>query len=317
MSNCAIWQTPCEDLGTSGTLSSYDSPRAGGRYRLSVFAKSAVEQLTPDQKRAVTNWIVSQHRAGVTIPILEKDNIHEIKNNRRMNFSERLDRALMFIGERTKVGESIVFNSINYTNINILYEFFALTETTGPGEVQSFLKMLGEDMDLVGSNHETSFYLKPKGWLRLDELQSKEVRAAQAFVAMWFHDSMNEPYESGLYKAIYDSGYDPRRVDQGHHHLNKVDDEVIAEIRRSRFVVVDCTCEIGKVRGSVYFEAGFALGLNIPTIWTCRSTSFDDLQFDTRQYPHISWENSADLYAKLKARIGAVVGDGPKIRARV
>jgi hypothetical protein len=94
MSNCAIWQTPCEDLGTSGTLSSYDSPRAGGRYRLSVFAKSAVEQLTPDQKRAVTNWIVSQHRAGVTIPILEKDNIHEIKNNRRMNFSERLDRAL-------------------------------------------------------------------------------------------------------------------------------------------------------------------------------------------------------------------------------
>jgi hypothetical protein len=76
-----------------------------------------------------------------------------------------------------------------------------------------------------------------------------------------------------LYKAIYDSGYDPRRVDQQHHHLNKVDDEIVAEIRRSRFLVADFTCEPGKVRGGVYFEAGFARGLNIPIIWTCRDTS--------------------------------------------
>jgi hypothetical protein len=58
-----------------------------------------------------------------------------------------------------------------------------------------------------------------------------------------------------------------------HHHLNKVDDVIVAEIRRSRFLVADFTCEPGKVRGGVYFEAGFARGLNIPIIWTCRDTS--------------------------------------------
>jgi hypothetical protein len=97
-------------------------------------------------------------------------------------------------------------------------------------------------------------------------------------------------------------------------HLNKVDDEIIAEIRRSRFLVADVTCEPGKVRGGVYFEAGFAMGLNIPIIWTCKETSMNDLHFDTRQYPHIVWKHSADLYTQLKARIGRLIGDGPKRR---
>jgi hypothetical protein len=114
---------------------------------------------------------------------------------------------------------------------------------------------LEADMGLVGHSQETLFYLRPKGWLRVDDLQTKEVRSSQAFVAMWFHESLEEPYLNGLHKAIYDSGYDPRRVDQKHHHLNKVDDEIIAEIRRSRFIVVDGTCEKEKVRGSVYFSA--------------------------------------------------------------
>ena len=97
-------------------------------------------------------------------------------------------------------------------------------------------------MDVVGHAQETLFFLRPKGWLRLDELQRKEARSSQAFVAMWFNEATEEPYTDGLYKAIYDSGYDPRRVDQQHHHLNKVDDEIIAEIRRSRFLVADFTC---------------------------------------------------------------------------
>jgi hypothetical protein len=103
---------------------------------------------------------------------------------------------------------------------------------------------------------------------------------------MWFNECTDEPYQNGLFKAIYDSGYDPVRIDQRHHHLNKVDDEIIAEIRRSRFLVADFTCETGKVRGGVYFEAGFEMGLDIPIIWTCRDTSVPDLHFDTRQYPY-------------------------------
>jgi hypothetical protein len=316
MANCQIWGTPCQDAGSSDEFFFVDSSRAGGKYKLFGPAQRQVVELTDDEKRAVTTWIVSQHRAGIEVPQIDAGNIDEIKNRRVMNFSERVDRALLFLGERTKVGGTTALDVASSQSRDALNKFLAFTESADAGEAQSLLKMLGNGMELVGRVQETLFYLKPKGWLRVDELQTKEVRSSQAFVAMWFHPSTEESYENGLCKAIYDSGYEPRRVDQGHHHLNKVDDEVIAEIRRSRFIIVDCTCERDRVRGSVYFEAGFAFGLNIPIIWTCKDTSLEDLQFDTRQYPHLPWKDSADLYEKLRARIGALIGDGPKIKLR-
>jgi hypothetical protein len=100
------------------------------------------------------------------------------------------------------------------------------------------------------------------------------------------------------------------RIDKKEHN-NKIDDEILAEIRRSRFLIADFTCEPKNVRGGVYYEAGFAQGLGIPVIWTCRETSLADLHFDTRQYSHIVWKTPADLFTQLKNRIGATIGDGP------
>jgi nucleoside 2-deoxyribosyltransferase len=96
-------------------------------------------------------------------------------------------------------------------------------------------------------------------------------------------------------------------------HINKVDDEIIAEIRRSRFLIADFTCAPKSVRGGVYFEAGFAMGLGLPVIWTANSSSIEDLHFDTRQYSHIVWDSPADLSQKLEQRIRAVLGAGPLV----
>ena len=49
-------------------------------------------------------------------------------------------------------------------------------------------------------------------------------------------------------------------------HINDINDEIIATIRRSRFMV----CDLTGYRGGVYFEAGFAYGLGLPVIYTCR-----------------------------------------------
>jgi len=102
-------------------------------------------------------------------------------------------------------------------------------------------------------------------------------------------------------------------------HVNKIDDEIVAEIRRSRFVVADFTCgavtgakeTLRIVRGGVYFEAGFALGLGIPVIWTCRRDCIDAVHFDTRQFAHIVWDKPEDLKHNLYNRIAAVVGIQP------
>lgn len=154
-----------------------------------------------------------------------------------------------------------------------------------------------------------------RGWQELDNLKRPRSDSSQAFVAMWFNDLTNDAYIHGIEPALQTAGYKSVRIDKKEHN-NKIDDEIISEIRRSRFLIADFTCEPNNVRGGVYYEAGFAQGLGIPVIWTCKDTSLDDLHFDTRQYSHIVWQNPQDLFTQLKNRIGATIGDGPLPKAR-
>ncbi len=129
---------------------------------------------------------------------------------------------------------------------------------------------------------------------------------------MWFGDKVNDLYDQGIKPAIEATGYTPMRIDKKP-HANKIDDEIIAEIRRSRFLVADFTHGKDGARGGVYCEAGFAHGLGLPVIFSYRNDLVDKLHFDTRQYNHIFWENNKlDEFRKdLTNRIEAVIGEGP------
>lgn len=114
---------------------------------------------------------------------------------------------------------------------------------------------------------------------------------------------MDEIWSKGIKLAIEDSGkYEARRIDVVQHN-NKICDEIIAEIKKSDFVVADFTGQ----RGGVYFEAGFAQGLGKPVIWCVQEKELANLHFDTRQFNHISYKNENDLFTKLSARIAATL----------
>jgi nucleoside 2-deoxyribosyltransferase len=148
------------------------------------------------------------------------------------------------------------------------------------------------------------------GWDYLEKIRAKHIASVQAFVAMWFSKETEEAFDNGIEPAIKNCGYQPMRIDRKE-HSNKIDDEIVAEIRRSRFLVADFTSQRYRPRGGVYFEAGFALGLNMPVIWCCRKDLIRQVHFDTRQFNHITWEDAGELRIKLTNRIGAVIGDGP------
>jgi hypothetical protein len=89
-------------------------------------------------------------------------------------------------------------------------------------------------------------------------------------------------------------------------------DQIIAKIRESRFVVADFTGN----RGGVYYEAGFALGLNLPIFTLCGQDHLsgeEKVHFDVQHLNLLTWEDGKlpELTARLEARIVAVLGRGP------
>ncbi|MBN8570781.1 MAG: nucleoside 2-deoxyribosyltransferase [Ignavibacteria bacterium] len=155
-------------------------------------------------------------------------------------------------------------------------------------------------LEVYGDGYSISITME--GWEKIEEIEKEKIDSNQAFVAMWFDKSMNNIYTEGIKPAIEDSKYFPFRIDTKQHN-NKICDEIIIEIRRSKFLIADVT----ELRGGIYFEAGYAMGLGIPVIWTCREDKIHDVHFDTRQYNHIVWKDEKDLYTQLKNRIQATI----------
>lgn len=163
---------------------------------------------------------------------------------------------------------------------------------------------LGYISKFDGSTPLVGVTVRATGIERVQELESVSMRekSSHVFIAMWFDASTYGMFHEGLAPAVRDCGFEPRRIDMKETN-NKICDEIIAEIRRSRFVIADFTGQ----RGGVYYEAGFAQGLGIPVIWTCRKDKVKRLHFDTRQYSHILWETPEDLNRQLAARIRATI----------
>ncbi len=174
-----------------------------------------------------------------------------------------------------------------------------LASNTGP---EALIRHYARQGDVV------SFGLTPAGWERVEQLRRAQPDSDQIFVAMWFDSSMGPIWETGLAPAITSVGLSPYRVDQDPGH-DRVDDKIMAQIRRSRALVADLT----GLRGGVYFEAGFAMGLGLPVVFTCSESWVDErgeqwfkgVHFDVNHYPFIRWRDAAHLRQQLTWRLAA------------
>lgn len=142
-----------------------------------------------------------------------------------------------------------------------------------------------------------------KGWARVEQLRSGATAFKQAFVAMSFDPGLAWIYTQGIEPAVREAGYEPLVLSR-HEHADRVDERIVLELNRSRFVVAEFT----EHRPSVYFEAGYAVGRGLPVIWTCRADDYAQAHFDTRQYNHIVWRTAGELRERLYTRVKVVVG---------
>ena len=311
---CAIWPDyPVTEHQNSfmDRPGVFVSPRAGGDYMITRAAERRLRQIgnsvgAQRLRARLTTWLVERRRQGEEWPLVTPDVIEQIRMMRGLHPYERADRLLRYFAEipyglgtpwqlddQDLIKAMVQCECVDEREVRFLVEFL---------ENQGWFKSLGLMNHIAGT-------VTLHGHARIADMQNS-IDSSQAFVAMWFDPSVDGLYERGIKPAIEDAGYNPLRIDQKP-DANKIDDEIIAEIRRSRFVVADFTHGDSGARGGVYYEAGFAHGLGIPVIFTCREDMFDKIHLDTRQYSHIGWEEPEDLIEPLKQRILARIVEGP------
>lgn len=287
------WQVTCVRCGEFEMTQSAENELAcldaDSRVKVSWFTRERSERQEPILILASHNQS-SEKKYGIDITEILQTFVPR-------TIAERMDRILCNLGRKSRYyGDQIEINLLND---------YPLLCANNPDACASTLKHL-ERMNLLdclfGTIGPASTYeLTPEAWERIEALQRRQPRSDQAFVAMWFDESVRDAREEGIKLGIEDAGYRPMRIDQADFN-DKICDRIIAEIRKSRFVVADVTGQ----RSAVYFEAGFAIGLGLPVIYTCQAGG-ESQCFDTRQYNHILWSSPAELRERLAARIGATI----------
>ena len=292
---CLICGTEA-DLDGSEELKKFDCPRCG-QFAVTGTAWNKLGLMRLDAA-IVSGWIREQNALGIT-PSFDGKNVENLTILKKPYFRERAERYLLAAGEKCPNLD----DEFNPTEDDLI----ARSYSRNAAETSIIIQYLLDEGSLLpkaGGRYRVS----PKGHIVAEELRTRRTKSSQGFVAMWFATEMNPIYDEGLSIGVERAGYKSMRVDKKE-HANKIDDEIIAEIRRSAFLVADFTGH----RGGVYFEAGFAMGLGLPVIWTCRKDHIKDLHFDIRQYNCIDWTNAEELAERLQQRIEAMFGRGPVI----
>ena len=327
-----------------------ESPALLEPIRLHMRADQEIATLDPGQKRALRRWIVEQQSMGAEVPIITFEVIVAHIHHREWPLSEKAQRLFDWLvkhahgnplaktafvpelpdltrvppadKERIKLGHieflegSAASDAANFNelilHLNILLE-------------RGWIRSMSKQDQIYNLDH--LIQVTAKGWLAASEPGFGSAND-QAFIAMWFDQHIMGEAREAIVDAIRTTGYNPKIADR-EHYTGGIVDWIQANIRRSRFIVVDYTCapapDFGArledikhvaVRGGVYYEAGYAEGLGLPVISTVRSDHFaikGAVHFDRQHVNHIGWSTPDELRSRLIARIGHVIGFGPHV----
>lgn len=195
--------------------------------------------------------------------ILESPIVPKTIGDKLIKILTYLDAQSSYFGEVVSV-----FEQVGYS-INIKEYRSMMDALEKEGLIQGpFSVGLGPNK---GSSYN-GYSLSLSGIERINSLKIKE-NNDQCFVAMRFCDEMDFLFEEAIYPGCLAAGYNAIKADKIK-HTNYITNEIISNIRKSKFVIADFTYQ----NRGVYYEAGFATGLGKNVIQLCREDHFSKVK---------------------------------------
>lgn len=296
---CPICQSNAQatPLDALNLLMRIDCPRCG-RFQFTDGFDETRPNLTALQIANISGW--TRQNQGSELRQTDWDRLISLRSP---SVGEKADKLLHLLARQFPIaGQTITFQptpeilsvcwAVDVAEANYLYFSY----------LRGYKGFVASPVGVVGST------IAPAGWDYIHSLRKTNAASGIGFCAMWFNDRLEPTWANALEPAIKAAGYEPKRIDK-HPHNNRIDDEIIAMVRRSRFVVSDLTGN----RPGVYFESGFAYGLGLPVVWTCRMDRLHRVHFDNRQYNFVLWHANklSQFKDALQLRIEATIGRGP------
>ena len=261
--------------------------------------EEALGQIRMDAKTrfAMSAWIREHQEAGIAQPTILVEQLDQIVSSfPKHGIQGKLHVLLTTLAQRTNPAE---------TTSLVLEEDFVLASAKSAGELRLLLNDL-KDKRFINVTYKADraiCELTLSGWQELESSEGKNKNRAQAFVAMSFDMDLEPVWLYGIKPAIESQHYEAYKVNEDP-HLDRIDEKILREIERSKFVIADVTTQ----KQGVYFEAGYTLGQGIPVIWCVRDDEISKLHFDTRQFKHVIWKSPEDLRPKLSEQISGAIG---------
>jgi hypothetical protein len=277
--NCPLCEQPAKYHGHSidyGRALQIECDRCG-RFTIST---DALDALTPEKKYLLSS--ACRTWEGESLPRTLTTNMEVlIAHAPRPTIPEKCDLVLELIARMTeRAGDSSKFDGSRD------YPLVAARDAQEVGWIMDALATRGLLGGTIVSAGMITGTLSMAGWERVAELRRAGPNSAFVFVAMSFGSTLSNLYDGAIALAIREAGYEPIRVDRKE-HTNSIDDEIVGNIRKSRFMVADFTGQ----RAGVYFEAGMMAGLGRNVIWMCDKSELEEVHFDVRQRNFIDWES--------------------------
>jgi hypothetical protein len=207
-----------------------------------------------DEMVRLSGWIREQNVAG-NVPTLTDADVTRVIAIPRPDLRTR---GMFALREIAKMDGALVGRYLANRQIVGNKKLLGVSYSLDVEEFQVLLQLLEHEKLVLLRINPEGLTLTVLGIMAVEKMAATGGEFTQGFVAMSFDPEFENVWTDGFEPAIRAAGYRPFRIDRKD-YIGGITDEIIFEIRRSRFVVADYT---EQVKG-VYFEAGFGLGLGL------------------------------------------------------